>query len=73
MKFHYWKKRAFVGMSSIEKADVTLRMPFVLAELADEDFLACGCIIQFHCFSKNKYDLFFYSLVLRFRKILAAI
>ena len=73
LKFHYSKKRAFAGMSSLEKADVTLRMPSVLAELADEDFLVCGCIIIFHCFSKNKYDLFFYSLLLRFRTILAAI
>ena len=54
-------------MNSIENADVTLRMPSVLAELAEEDFLVCGCLFQFRCFSKNKYDLFFFSLVLRFR------
>ena len=73
LKFDYSKKRAFAGMSSIEIADVTLRVPSVLAELAEEDFLVCGCLFQFRCFSKNKYDLFFYSLVLRFRTILATI
>ena len=60
-------------MSSIENTDVTLRMPSVLAELAGEDILVCGCLFQFRWFSKSKYDLFFYSLVLRFRTILAAI
>ena len=60
-------------MNFIEKADVTLRMPSVLAELAEEDFLVCGCLFQFRCFSKNKYDIFIYSLVLRLRTILAAI
>ena len=60
-------------MNSIENADVTLRMPSVLAELAEEDILVCGCLFQFRCFSKNKHDLFFYSLVLRFRTILAAV
>ena len=43
VKFNYPKKRAFAGMSSIENADVTLTMPSVLAELAEEDFLVCGC------------------------------
>ena len=60
-------------MSSIEHADVTLKMPSVLAELAEEDFLLCGVLFQFRCFSKNKHDLIFYSLVLRLRTILAAI
>ena len=43
VKFNYPKKRAFAGMSSIENADVTLTMPSVLAELAEEVFLVCGC------------------------------
>ena len=73
LKFFYLKKRAFAGMSSIEKADGTLRRPSVLAELAEEDFLVCGCLFQFRCFSKIKYDIFFYSLVLRLRTVLAAI
>ena len=47
-------------MSSIENADITLRMLSVLAALAEEDFLVCGCLIQFRCFSENKSD-FFYS------------
>ena len=64
LKFDYSKKRAFAGMSSIKSADVTLRMPSLLAELAEEDFLLCGCLFLFRCFSKNKYDLSFYSLVL---------
>ena len=37
-----------------------------------KDFLVCSCLFQFRCFSK-KNGLFFYSLVLRFRTILAAI
>ena len=53
LKFDYSKKRAFAGMSSIENADVTLRMPSVLAELAEEDFLVCGCLFQFRYFSKT--------------------
>ena len=73
LKFDYSKKRTFAGMSSIENSDVTLRMPSVLAELAEEEFLACGCTFQFRCFYKNNYDLFFYSLVLRFRTFSAAI
>ena len=73
LKFDYSKKRAFAGLSSIENADVTLTMPCVLAELAEEVFLVCGCLFQFRCFSKNNYDLFFYSLVLSFRTISAAI
>ena len=62
-----------MGMSSTKNADVTTRMPSVLAELAEEGFLVCGCLFQLRCFFKNKYDLFFSSLVLRFRTILAAI
>ena len=73
LKFGYSKKRAFAGMSSIEYADVILIMPSVLAELAEEEFLLSNCLFQFRCFSENKYDLFFYSLVLRFRTILAAV
>ena len=67
LKFDYSKKRAFAGVISIKNADVTLRMPSAVAELAEEDFLVCGCLFQFHCFSKNKYGLLFYSLVLRLR------
>ena len=73
LKFDSSKKRAFAGMSANENADVTLRMSSVLAKLAGKDFLVCRCLFEFRCFSKNKYDLFFYSLLLRFRTILAAI
>ena len=63
LKFNYSKKRAFAGMISIENADVTLRVPSVLAELAEEDFLLCGCLFQFRFFFfKNKFDLFFFLL-----------
>ena len=57
LKFDFSKKRAFAGISSIENADVTLRMPSVLTKLAEKDFLICGCLFQIHCFSKNKFDL----------------
>ena len=57
LKFDYSKKRAFAAISSIEHSVVTLRMPSVLAELAEEDCLVCGCLFQFRCFFKNKYDL----------------
>ena len=40
-------------MSSIENADVTLRMPSVLADLAEEDFLVCGCFFNFVDFPKT--------------------
>ena len=70
LKFDCSKKRAFAVMSSSEKADVTLRMPSVRAELADEGFSVCSCLFQFRCFSKNKYDLFF---VLPFGKKFAAV
>ena len=52
------KKRAFAGMSCIENADVILKMPSVMAELAEGDFLVFSCLFQFRCFSENKYDLF---------------
>ena len=58
-------------MSAIENADVTLRMPLVLAELAEKDFLVCSCLFQFRF--KNKYELFFYSLVLPFESFLVSI
>ena len=77
LNFDYSKKRAFSGTSSIGHAAVTLRMPFVLAQLAEEDFFVFfgifSCLFHFRCFSKNKYDFFVYSFVLRFRTILAAI
>ena len=38
LKFYYSNKRAFVGMSSIKTADVTLRMPSMLAELVEDFF-----------------------------------
>ena len=60
-------------MLSIENVDVILIMPSVLAELAEEYFLVSSCLLQLRCFSDIKYDLFFYSPVLRFRTNLAAI
>ena len=41
------KKRAFAGMSFVENSDVTLRMPSVMAELAEEGFLVFSCLFQF--------------------------
>ena len=61
LKFYYSNKRAFVGMSSIKTADVTLRMPSMLAELVEDFFLVSGCLFQF------------ISLVLHFRAIFVAI
>ena len=74
-KFHfdYSNKRGIAGISSIENADVNLRMSSVLTDLAEECFLVCSCLFQFCGFSKNKHDLFFYSLVLRFKTMFAAI
>ena len=53
LKFDYSKKRAFAGMNSIENAEVTLRIPSELKELAEEEVLVCSCLFQFRCFSKN--------------------
>ena len=64
LKFDYSKKRAFAGMSSIETADVTLRVPYVLAELAEEDFLVWGCLFHFRCFSK--INMIYSSILLCF-------
>ena len=62
LKFNYSKKRAFAGMISIENADVTLRVPSVSAELAEEDSLVCGCLFQFRFFfSKTNLIYFFFS------------
>ena len=71
LKFDHPKKRAFAGMSSIEKADVTLRVSSVLAELAEDNFWAV--CFNFAIFPKTNIISSFYSLVLQFRTIIAAI
>ena len=56
-------KRNLAGMSSIENADVTLRVPSVVAELAGEDFLVCSCLFQFRCFYKKiRFIIFRFDL-----------
>ena len=67
LKFDYWEKRACAGMNSIENADVTMRMPSVLAEFAEEDFLVCGCFFfNFVVFPKTNiiFSFFLFCFVL---------
>ena len=61
LKIDCSKKRAFVGMSTIENADVTLRMPSALAELAEEDFFNVVVYFIFVVFPKTKMIYFLFS------------
>ena len=62
LNFDFSKKRAFTGMSSIKNVDVTLRMPFLLAELAEKDFFWYVAVCSnFVVFSKTNM---IYSFIL---------